>query len=851
MRARAGVYVRADIEGSADEGPDDGDSQLGGEDQARELTFVDLHTRSGTPFAEQVIERMTAAVQDRLERLSSTNQVLFRWPWLLGPDDVPDTENIDRWLDRLTDTSQGEPVISSSIGVGVIQHRIGGAPTLHLADEASADRGTILALAREIELQELLKNGRAVWAPKSYHYRLPSGEHTDKFIRFADAIQSPRDAYVVATWLLERLATSAGIVVDTGGLTPVLMQLESLLARCGWSLGPTAILKSYPTGRPAVRRTVESAISGPDYPIIGIQSVSSTGNLQNTFLDELQRTATSYGLQYSYDVLVDRRAGPETSDRFAPDDESRVVSWLGLGESLEAGQSGSCSLCGNAEKARVVAVDPRSYRRLEFAEPHLIMPDVGYALQASAFWERVASREGLAIEANPHPRSRVARGKRTALTVRLMFELVVDDSAVDDSAASPRGLEALVRARCAKLKLPEGIEQTVLVVAPEGDFKEVDRPAFKEGEPINLEEGLRATLAGIGIDRRTPVVAFEDAQLPQRIANLDSGDRVLIFSWGTITGLTLRRATTAVAEAVGARSNDLEIIGLVFHGRTSTPGEWTAQVNQFGRIHDRRRPRPPALGDVTAPEEQLDQQALVALWNSCFPWESPLVDEYRLLDPIRNEFSGAAKTFVEQRIRFLEFHSTYSQNPDDWSPRFDDSGGPSPTHVFWGMSRDELHQTHVRGRSLYGKNLDCLTAYAAIGSVIQYSRLNARPAAAPRWVMFELGRIVRSYFDALILISMIRWMRPGELWWATERDSPESVRDSVAYLLDQACDHPSEQILLVPELLLAAAQGKVPRFAHGILRTKAQEISDGWPVDEKYGTARGAVAAGLALLDPC
>ena len=270
---------------------------------------------------------------------------------------------------------------------------------------------------------------------------------------------------------------------------------------------------------------------------------------------------------------------------------------------------------------------------------------------------------------------------------------------------------------------------------------------------------------------------------------------------------------------------DRAVNGLVLHARPSSPDEWSALANQF---------RPGVLVD---------------LWNSCFPWDSPLVDEYRLLDPIRHELTGSAKAFLDPRLRFLELHATHLEDEDDWSPRFGRPDGPDPTHVFWGMSSDGRHQDQVRGRSLYGKDLDCLTAYAAIGAAVHHKRLTARPEAAPRWVMFDLGRIVRSYFDAVITCSLLRWLRPGELWWGTDDDSSDSICASVAYLLDQATDDVKEQVLLVPELLLAAAQGKVPRVAHDVVRSRAREIRDGWPADSTYDTARGAVAAGLVLLD--
>ena len=160
-------------------------------------------------------------------------------------------------------------------------------------------------------------------------------------------------------------------------------------------------------------------------------------------------------------------------------------------------------------------------------------------------------------------------------------------------------------------------------------------------------------------------------------------------------------------------------------------------------------------------------------------------------------------------------------------------------HVFWGMTSHDLHQHSVRGRLLYGHGLDCLSAYAAIGSTLHFTRLNERPAAAPRWVMFNMGRLVRSYFDAIIACSAIRWAQPGELWWGADRDDPDDVRGSVSFLLAQAAagtddyetDESTEQVILLPEMLLAAAQGKVPTVAHDLIVASATSAMERWPDD--------------------
>ena len=114
--------------------------------------------------------------------------------------------------------------------------------------------------------------------------------------------------------------------------------------------------------------------------------------------------------------------------------------------------------------------------------------------------------------------------------------------------------------------------------------------------------------------------------------------------------------------------------------------------------------------------------------------------------------------------------------------------------------------------------------------------------------MFDVGRLVRSYFDAVITCSAIRWLQPGELWWGAANDDADSVRDSVAYLLDQAIDGIEEQVLLVPELLLAAAQGKVPTGAHEVVLERAELLSAAWPDEPGFSEVRGAVEVGMKLL---
>lgn len=828
MASRAGVYVRADVDAAGagfefDTGTAD---HVGPDDVAIDLTFVDLVARG--PVPSEPSDRLTSALQERAHLLSASDRVLIRWPWLAGPGREPDTDAVDAWIHRLKGAAGEASVLSEHTEVGVIQHCVGAMPVVRWSGDDPAEESRVLAHARGVETHALLRRANGIWEPPRYHYRLPNGEHVGTFVRFADAIQSPRDAFALSTWLTDRLANGMGVVADTGGLTPILLQLESFLERFDWELGQIAILEAYPAARPHVRRSVESA--APDFGdrILGLQSVSSSGSLRRTLADELQRVAESHGLTWSLDVVVDRVSTGAGCQRFAPDDQQREVSWLGLGDADEAEPSGTCNLCRDPTRAQFVAIDPRTYGEMTLPEPHRVMPDTNYAEAGHLFWERVRDVRGVAIEANPHPMSKVARGKRIALPVRTIFELIADPDGLAEIVATRWSDRGAVAGRAES----ETLGSTALVVTAAGDIETVHRPRFEGGVETNLEASVREVLRGLGLDPDTRVLSDHDPSFVESVSQLKAGESVLVFSWGSVTGLTLRRLKLAVADAL--KLNDerdgVHVNGFVLHSRPSTPREWSAVQNQF---------RPGKLID---------------LWSSCLPWESPMVDEQRLLDRAGlkpEKMSDHGRRFLDSRLGFLRYHSAFLGEEDDWSPRFDiaNEGGPDPTHVFWGMSSSGVHQTHVRGRSLYGQDLDCLTAYAAIGSVIQFTRLNEQPLAAPRWVMFDMGRLVRSYFDAVILTSVIRWLRPGELWWGAERDDPDSNRDSVAYLIEQAKDEIEEQVLLFPELLLATVQGKIPSSARDLVCEKAKAFSKLWPAGEGYDIARGAVEVGLALLD--
>ena len=806
--------------------------------------FVDLYEtrRQQRNIGAWAPERLREAIHLRKNHLADSECVLFRWPWLALDSDQRHDRQIEEWLNDLVGNRPGEGVLpDTATTIGAVQHCVGEHPVLHWARSQGGSDQAILDVARAVETGGLIERGNAFWKPTKYHYILPSGEHTDCFVRIGDALRTPQDAYVMACWLTPYLVNDVAIIADTSGLNALLIQLEEFLARSGSAASRTVVLPEYEVSKPVVRRLLENALASSTPRFLGLQSVNSTGSLRELLAGELARVSDGR-IAWSLDVLVDRAPSP-VAELFAESALSQHSPiWLGL-NSLE-GQSelGSCSLCNASNRPQPIHINPRNYREIVLPSPSLVMPAIGYAVDAQAFWTRVSAKNGIAIEARPHPGSLEARGKHQRLPVRPLFELI----------AEPDGLDDFVRERVANLRRSSAganespsewvFDDVGLVVANAIDIESADKPDFVGGGTIDLMASARIVLRCLGIGDDVPIVARNkepgmsepSEAITRNVAQLDGKQSVLLFSWGAVTGLNLRLSMIQVSRALDLSGKENPIRGLVFHSRPAHPSDWQATSNSF---------KP----------SQSTPSRLKALWTSSFPWSSPLMDEYLLLDRVdfdSMEISDIAASFLEQRKRFLRLPDIYGGRPDDWSPRFEDVGGKiGPRDVFWGMSASGKHQMELRGQSLYGNRLDPVTAYAAIGSTINHTRHSAAGASAPRWIRFDLARIVHSYYDAVIVCSILRWLNPGEINWESEPALANNATNAMKFLIEQVQDSPEEKIILLPELLLADVQGKIPPSASEVLREVVRSEIESSSAQTRDDIGLGALEIGLVLAE--
>ena len=109
-------YLRVNVDDSTDESLEDESFPITGTDDDLELKFIDLHTSllGPPPRHSSQLDVLTEAIQNWRDRISHTDQLLFRWPWIVGPKD-DHLEQIDMWIRDLTAADGGEPILSDSM----------------------------------------------------------------------------------------------------------------------------------------------------------------------------------------------------------------------------------------------------------------------------------------------------------------------------------------------------------------------------------------------------------------------------------------------------------------------------------------------------------------------------------------------------------------------------------------------------------------------------------------------------------------------------------------------------------------------------------------------------------------
>jgi hypothetical protein len=234
--------------------------------------------------------------------------------------------------------------------------------------------------------------------------------------------------------------------------------------------------------------------------------------------------------------------------------------------------------------------------------------------------------------------------------------------------------------------------------------------------------------------------------------------------------------------------------GLVLHARLPTSRQWQTLCNSFDRC-------------------------LHAGWIFFLPESSPLREEEKSLKRLSGTaYEGEAGRFLEQRLRLCAGEVI----------------GEKPA-LFWGSApAAELTQN-----SIFGQKLDARTTFSAVGAAMARGRID-HDRRTPEVRVFDLAGMLHSYYDPLIISSFFRWLGPYESWWGWKAEEAERI---MSRLFGRVGDDDEALSVLIPELLLAAGQGKVHDAALDVLVAQAEVLRA-----RARPEAEAAIAIGLDLV---
>jgi len=205
------------------------------------------------------------------------SSVLLRWPnSALDEDQEEVVREQAKGISEFLRSRGARP-----IRVGFVHFPVSAEPRILWSSDDAAENDSdeddrLLARARAAELKHLLKWGNGIWRPTEYHYCLPSGEHSNTFLRLANAIQRPRDARALATWLSRHITDDLAILTDTSTLTPLVLAMQQQMVAEGFHYGDTVTLADYPSNSFEIEQVIEGVKASPS--VLGLVSVTSTGS---------------------------------------------------------------------------------------------------------------------------------------------------------------------------------------------------------------------------------------------------------------------------------------------------------------------------------------------------------------------------------------------------------------------------------------------------------------------------------------------------------------------------------------------------------------------------------------------
>jgi len=629
----------------------------------------------------------------------------------------------------------------------------------------------VLARLRAVEIEALLEFGGGVWEPPNYHYRLPSGEHATGFVRTANAVGTPHDARVLASWLHQHARDGLGIVLDTGTTSAVALALQLAMTGAGMEAGAVRILAGYPTTERDVAVAMDEA--GALNFVLVLLSVSSSGRL----LHWLAHAASDKGVESAIEVLVNKKEGEnELVVEGMP-----VSVWHPMRTRppliAPGNLADACDACRVGPKF-LVPIRPDSFQGIFESSVTLMTPDLSDAGRNKIFWEDCDRLSAISLQAEGAEATKEQRAAGPMEVKINMAALVADETCCEHAASA---LQRQLVNREDKKRAHRGQREPI---KPQDVALKADLVLVREEEADDLDDVARLLNGMTCITGAKELAPFPKSRTAAWEKELEekvrTAETVLILSLGAVTGLGMQRALVKAQHLRHGRGGD-PVAGLVLHSRLVDEAAWKTLRNSFNRH-------------------------LHAVYASYLPLRSPLEEEKDVLERIENSVRGSLS---KEAIAFMETRQLFCDKPER---------APN-TGLFWGSrATDQLTPL-----SVLGENLRPIATYVAVASFLEGERQQEPGPKTPEMRVFDLASIARSYYDPMILSAILRWIDPREAWWGRQ------LRDAVPIMF-QILARGAEQDdlrILVPELLFAGAQGKLSRLGLQVVAAWAQILLDG------------------------
>ena len=743
--------------------------------------------------------------------LTQIRSLLIRWPDFAVRAEATKVDTKEYLCNLLTE-------LGLSVSLGLVHAPLATDPQIEWAtgsfgppEDGISDQ-EVLLLCREVELTTLLIRGRAVWKPDHYHYRLPSSRHSDMFVRLADAIRSVRDAQVLAWWLRQHASNNLGVIIDTSTVIAIVLALQADMIAGGLEVGIVQTLSDYPATVSEFTRSIRDVSTG-DADVLALLSVSSSGSMRDKLVSALRHML---GEKWFLHTFVEK-TGQESFHRDSERGElfGRTSIWVPLGAGTDTSSIMSrpgetvgelCRTCKDPDRARLVQIDPNSFDGLVLPEPELVTPDLRIAGLASEFWRLCDDKESIAFDVNPHHSIAGLRPHRYTMGVRIDFDPLLyipvpvgDDNRYADQPELARLIVEKVASEMAEN--PDlFLKDVELVVGLENEFERADGHCRKFFEKVCTDLIPGIPIASIDIS------SGDQDSTDEFSIRVKDAKRICIVTLGVVTGASLH---SVLAKIQGIRRDArllrADVGVLAVHLRPSAERDQETIVNPFGK------------------------EKFFAVYKSLLPYgPSPLQEEEDYLRRLDGDQAVVESEYYSRRLLFLSSRETSDERMME---------------LFWGLKAGS--RPRLRPGSFYGESLSAVATLAAVGSAVHSRRyFHSSSGGAPERRQFEIPAIMRSYYDPLIICSVLRWLQPEECWWGRGASSAEQV------IRELCLGHrdSDEESLILAELLLAAAMGKVPKGAVRTVVDMAEEWLARRQEDDHDGDDVGAVNLGLQLI---